>query len=184
MKKILALPGSTRKDSSNWKILNVISNIYSNQLNIEIYDEIDQLPHFNPNVTGDTVPTVIKSFLIKIKNADGIIICTPEYVFSPPAVLKNALEWTVAETVFSYKPTALIVASGLGEKTLESLNLILKTLVQEELPKSSQLLIQGARNKLDERGDISDEKTLHEIRGVVDSLINAIAVGPVTDLSS
>ena len=174
MKKILALPGSTRENSSNWKILNCISNMYSDQLDIEIYGKIDQLPHFDPNVTEGNVPTIVKSFLTKIESADGIIVCTPEYVFSPPAVLKNALEWTVAETVFSYKPTALIVASGLGQKTLESLNLILKTLIQEEIPKSSQLLIQGARNKLNERGEISDEKTLTEIKDIVDSLISTI----------
>jgi hypothetical protein len=41
MKKILALPGSTRENSSIWKILNCISNMYSDQLDIEIYDEID-----------------------------------------------------------------------------------------------------------------------------------------------
>jgi NAD(P)H-dependent FMN reductase len=174
MKKILALPGSTRENSSIWKILNCISNMYSDQLDIEIYDEIDQLPHFNPNLTEDDLPTIIKSFLAKITIAEGIIVCTPEYVFSPPAVLKNALEWTVSETVFSYKPTALIVASGLGEKTLESLSLILKTLIQEEIPKSSELLIQGARNKINARGEISDEKTLTEIKGVVDSLISTI----------
>ena len=174
MKKILALPGSTREDSSNWKILNFISNMYGDKLDIEIYDKIDQLPHFNPNVTDDDVPTIIKSFLAKIKHADGIIVCTPEYVFSPPAVLKNALEWTVAETVFSYKPTALIVASGLGQKTLESLSLILKTLMQEELPKSSQLLIQGVRSKMNEKGEVSDEKTLTEVKGVVDSFIRTI----------
>jgi hypothetical protein len=68
----------------------------------------------------------------------------------------------------------LIVASGLGEKTLESLSLILKTLIQEEIPKSSELLIQGARNKINARGEISDEKTLTEIKGVVDSLISTI----------
>ena len=106
---------------------------------MKIYRDLDKLPHFNPNLKDENnFPLIVKAFFEKIKNADGVLICTPEYVFSPPAVLKNALEWTVSETIFSYKPTALLVASGLGEKTFESLDLILKTLIQEEIPNSSK----------------------------------------------
>jgi chromate reductase, NAD(P)H dehydrogenase (quinone) len=172
-KKIFALSGSTRKNSSNWKFLNIISDLYKDSLEIEIYDQIDELPHFNPDLKEDKIPTIVKEFLDKIDKADGILIFTPEYVFSLPAVLKNALEWTVSETILSYKPMAFIVASSLGDKTFESLDLILKTLVQTEIPTTSKLLIQGTRGKFDATDKISDE-VLNEIKKVVDSLILTI----------
>lgn len=173
-KNIFAICGSTRKNSSNWRILEAISKLFDDRLNIEIYNQLDQLPHFNPSTSNQDISQVVKDLLEKIKNADGIIICTPEYVFSLPGVLKNALEWTVSETIFSYKPTAFIVASGLGEKTFESLDLIMKTLIQVEVPKASKLLVQGSREKVTDTGEISDKETLRAIKNVVDSLISTI----------
>ena len=67
-------------------------------------------------------------FRKSIEEADAVLICTPEYVFSLPGILKNALEWTVSTTVFSDKPTALLTASSSGEKAHESLLLVMKTL--------------------------------------------------------
>jgi chromate reductase len=174
MKKIFALSGSTRTNSTNWKILTLIAEEYREQVSIEIYHDLDKLPHFDPNLKGENIPPIVHEYFEKIKIADGILICTPEYVFSPPAVLKNALEWTVSETILSFKPTALIVASGLGEKTFESLDLILKTLLQEEIPTASKLLIQGARSKIHLEGKFLDEPTFIEIKGVVNSLLKTI----------
>ncbi|MEE9430507.1 MAG: NAD(P)H-dependent oxidoreductase [Melioribacteraceae bacterium] len=135
MKNIFAISGSTRKDSTNWIILKTIKELFKDKLNVEIYDELDKLPHFNPNLVNDEYPKTVRNLISKIDIAEGVIICTPEYVFSLPAILKNALEWTVSETVFSYKPTALIVAASLGEKIFETLDLIVKTLLQEAIPK-------------------------------------------------
>jgi hypothetical protein len=84
------------------------------------------------------------------------------------------LEWTVASTVFSYKPCAFIVASGLGEKTFESLGIIMQTLIQEPVPATSTLLIQGARNKVNEMGRFADSKTEDEISVVMRSFISSM----------
>jgi chromate reductase, NAD(P)H dehydrogenase (quinone) len=164
MKKIFALSGSTRTNSTNWKILTLIAEHYKEQVSVEIYNDLGKLPHFDPNLKGECIPKIVQEFFEKIKTANGILICTPEYVFSPPAVLKNALEWTVSETILSFKPTALIVASGVGEKTFESLDLIL----------TSKLLIQGARSKINAEGKFLDDQTFTEIKFVVDSLIRSI----------
>lgn len=87
-------------------------------------------------------------------------------------MLKNALEWTVSTTLFSYKPFAFIIASASGEKAFESLDLIMKTLLQEPIEENSKLLIKGGRGKINEAGEIMDEKTEMEIRRVVNSLIS------------
>jgi chromate reductase len=83
-------------------------------------------------------------FLSQLAQADAVIICTPEYIFSPPGVLKNALEWTVASSGFSGKSVALIVAATAGEKAFESLQLIMKT-IEARFNEKTMLMIQGTK---------------------------------------
>ena len=170
-KKIVAISGSTRKNSSNERILRVIADLYQEELAVEIYNQLDILPYFNPYLEKESLPVGVINFRNLIEAADGVIICTPEYVFSLPGALKNALEWTVSTTVFSYKPVAFIVAAASGEKAFESLDLILITLVQKEVKASSKLLIQGGKSKINEAGKFTDEKVLDNIKTIVDSLI-------------
>ncbi len=171
MKRILAISGSTRKNSTNWKIIEQVSGLFRDRVIVEIYEDLNRLPHFDPSGKDSELPDIVKGFLAKIDQADGVLISTPEYVFSLPSVLKNALEWTVAETVLSYKPAAFIVASSSGKMAFESLDLILKTLLQQPVPEEAKLLIQGAKGKVDENGRIEDKDILSQIRGVVNSLI-------------
>ena len=111
------------------------------------------LPHFSPDLDGEQVPQAVVEWRQMIAAADGVIICTPEYIFSLPAVLKNAIEWTVSTTVFLDKPVALIVASALGEQTFASLTLIMNT-VGAVVGENAALLIQGTRGRFDDRGQI------------------------------
>ncbi len=171
-KKILAIPGSIRTNSSNESILKFIAQKYYQLLDVEIYYGLDKLPHFNPDMDFDIEHGEVKELRSKIEKADGVLICSPEYVFSIPGALKNAIEWTVSTTVFSHKPVAIIVASGLGEKAYESLILIMTTLYAK-LEADSNLLIAGARAKL-KNNEITDTVTLEQIDKMVSSLINSI----------
>lgn len=171
-KKILAISGSTRKSSSNEAILKAIAHLYHDRLEVDIYNGIDKLPHFNPDQADDP-PAPVKDLQQQLKLADGVIICTPEYVFSLPGSLKNAIEWQVATTIFSQKPVGFIVASASGEKAFESLELILTT-IEAKIPADAKLLIKGARGKIRENGEITDEHTMNSIRTLVDSLVEAI----------
>jgi chromate reductase, NAD(P)H dehydrogenase (quinone) len=173
-RKILAISGSTRKRSTNEIILKTIAALYKDVLNIHFYDGIDQLPHFNPDLDNENVASLVKDFRKLVEEVEGVIICTPEYVFSLPGTLKNALEWTVSTTVFSDKPFAYIVASANGEKAFEALDLIMSTLLQYKIPEKSKLLIKGGKGKVNEKGEIADPKILQEIKEVVDSLILSV----------
>lgn len=169
MTKILAICGSTRSQSTNHAILQMMAEKYSEQAEITLYPSISGLPHFNPDLDQDQdqPPPVVKAFRTAIEAADGVLICTPEYVFSLPGTLKNALEWTVSTTIFSEKPTALIVASGLGEIAFESLRLIMQTLGAAVAPNAA-LHIPGARNKL------SNVHTLQDIDRLMNALTESI----------
>ena len=156
--KILAITGSTRKNSSNFKILKYISDNVKTEFEVEIFEDLAEIPHFNPDLDNENPPENVVSFRNKIIQADGIIICSPEYVFSLPGSLKNALEWCVSTTIFSNKNTGLITASASGEKGHEQLLLIMKTLEAKFLD-NTQHLIQGIRGKINEEGKIINEET-------------------------
>lgn len=161
-KKILAISGSTKANSTNELILRAIAGRYALNLNFEIYNEIAELPHFNPDLDAGGPPAAVEKFRALIENADGVLIATPEYVFSLPGSLKNALEWTVSTVVFSEKPAAFIIAAASGEKAFESLDLILQT-IGARTGENSKLIIKAAKDKLNSDGEIIDEKTLLEI---------------------
>ena len=171
-KKVLAFCGSTRKDSTNLQILQAIEKLTVDNLEFEFYNELTLLPHFNPDLDKEVPPLIVQVLRNKITDADGILICTPEYVFSLPGSLKNMIEWTVSTTIFSNKPTAIITASGLGEKAHESLLLIMKT-IEAKMPSKCQLLIQGARSKVN-AGGITDENTLSKINELIVSFVSII----------
>lgn len=173
-KKIFAISGSTRVNSSNEALLKLLVKLYSDLVEIEIYSQLDKLPHFNPDVGDGHVSETVKVLRSKIDQADGVLICTPEYVFSLPGALKTALEWTVSTSVFTGKPFAFIVASGLGEKAYESLELIMNTILQYKIGDDAKLLIQGARAKLNSDGDVVDKNVRDDLRKLMDSLITQI----------
>src|SRR5688500_6862162 len=104
IKKILALPGTLRAESSSNVVLKIISENLTGSVSFEIYDMIGSLPHFND---AKEVPTAVQDFKNKIRLADGVLICTPEYAFGVPGSLKNALDWTVSSGEFVDKPVAL-----------------------------------------------------------------------------
>jgi chromate reductase len=172
-KKVLAISGSTRKNSSNLQIIKAIKNMAAEKLNIEVYEDLASLPHFNPDLDHDPVPEPVITLRNKIKDADGVLICTPEYVFSLPGSLKNAIEWMVSTTLFSEKPVALITASGLGEKAHESLQLIMKT-IYADFNEATQLHISGARAKVTSDGTITDEPTLRKIKALIEAFVQRL----------
>lgn len=164
--KIVAITGSTRNNSSNYKILKFIAEQIKDLFEVEIFENIDKLPHFNPDLDSETPPQEVVSFRNKIDNADGVIICTPEYIFSLPGSLKNALEWCVSTTVFSNKRTGLITASASGEMGHEQLILIMKTL-EANLKEDTQLLISGIRGKINEKGEITNVETSDNLQNFI-----------------
>ena len=147
MKKILAISGSTKKDSTNNRILVIIKEMYADKAEVEIYDGLSSLPFFNPDLDNENPPIEVTKFREAISQADAVVICTPEYVLSLPGVLKNALEWMVSSSTFSGKPVALITAAASGQKAQESLHLIMKT-IEARFDEDMTLLIQGAKGKI------------------------------------
>lgn len=156
-KNILAIVGSASKGSSNLKLVQYLSSHMQNDFSLEIFDSLSALPHFDPSRTDINTPKEITAIHNAISDADGIIICTPEYIFSMPSGLKNLIEWCVSTTVFSKKPAGLITASAQGEKCHEELKLVMQT-VETVFTEETTLLIQGIKGKIDSEGNIRTEE--------------------------
>lgn len=168
MKNIFVINGSASINSSNQKLIDNIADMTRDSFELTIFNDLKTLPHFDPALSIDNTPKVILDLRQKIKDSDGLLICTPEYVFSIPSGLKNAIEWCVSTTVFSDKPTGLITASANGEKGHEELQLIMKT-VMAVFTKDTTLLIQGVKGKISEQGDIIDIKTKDDLTKFIDA---------------
>jgi len=156
-KKIFVINGSASSDSANKKVIDHFAELTDQIFDLHIFNDLKTLPHFDPELSIANTPPPIIDFRNKIASADGILICTPEYVFSIPSGLKNAIEWCVSTTVFSDKPMGLITASASGQKGHEELQLIMKTLVAKFTP-ATTLLIQGIKGKVNEKGNLTDNK--------------------------
>jgi chromate reductase, NAD(P)H dehydrogenase (quinone) len=170
--KILGIPGSVRNGSSNHKVLKIISGRIPSHIEFSIYDALGNLPHFDGS---ENPPTAIADFLQRVRDADGIVICTPEYAFGVPGTLKNALDWTVGGGEFSGKPVVYITAATSGEHAHESLGKIL-TAIDTRIPRGGSLLISGIRGKLNAEGNFTDPELLLKVQSVVDSLLHVIDI--------
>jgi chromate reductase, NAD(P)H dehydrogenase (quinone) len=170
--RIIAINGSTRTQSTNGQLLHAIAALYADTFELEIFNGLTGIPHFNPDLDNDTPPEAVAAFRKLIKDADGVLICTPEYAMGVPGSLKNALDWTVSSTVFSQKPTALITASSVGQKGHAAL---METLLVIEcaVPETSTLVIPFVKTKIKDN-TISDTTTLAQVKDVINSLIHTV----------
>jgi NAD(P)H-dependent FMN reductase len=164
--KILALPGSLRANSSSNVILTAMVAMIPSSVEVEIYEGIGTLPHFNDAATA---PDTVEDFRSKISTSDVVLICTPEYAFGVPGSLKNALDWTVASGEFIDKPVGLVTASSNGEKGHAALLLILEAL-SAKIIEGATLLISFVRAKVDKEGNVKDPITIKSLQSVASSL--------------
>ena len=167
MKNVLAIAGSLRSGSTALKVIKTIAQF--GIFNVEIFNGLEEIPPFNPD-KKDNVPKQVVEFRQKLQAADGVIICSPEYVFAVPGALKNAIDWTVSSGEFYGKAVSIIVASTSGEKAFESLQLITKTLMARI--ENTCLLISGAKSKFDNSDKLTDLSILEMLKGVTVSLNN------------
>ena len=172
--QILAISGSLRSNSSNTAILHAVANLAPENVIIQQFEGLGNFPHFSPGI--DENNSFITDFRRKIEAADGVIICTPEYAFGIPGVLKNALDWIVSTGELNGKPVAAISASPLnsgGDKALASLLLTLTALGTTK-NESSSLSIPNIKSKLDATGTNTDEQLTESLTRILDNLLNLI----------
>ncbi len=171
--KILAISGSTRKTSSNLNLIKAIADLASETFTVNIFDRLSDLPHFNPDLDNENIPEQVTEFRRQLREADGILICTPEYAIGVPGTLKNAIDWTVSSMEFSKKPVALITASLSGETAHNSL-LGTLLIIEAKMTNNTQLLISFIKTKVNDDSKITDKETLNSVTRLIQSLTEII----------
>ena len=165
-KNVIAISGSTRENATSNDLIKSISDLYTEQFNITMYEGIASLPHFNPDDDNENVAQEVADFRMQIQQADGILICTPEYAHAVPGTLKNAIDWTVSSADFYQKPTALITASTDGSFGHKAMLEILKAIGADNA-ENLQLLISFIKTKVSKQGIIHAE-TLAAVKKLMD----------------
>ncbi len=173
MKNIFAISGSLREGSSNHNILQFLGEMMPVGTNYTIYNGLRDIPAFDPGIDNESPAVPVSDLRKKLSQADGIIICTPEYAFGVPGALKNALDWTVSSGSFSGKPTSLITASTGGENAHEAMIKILGA-IDAKLTPETTLLIQFVRSKMDADGNISDPDTSQKLQNLIKTFIHSL----------
>jgi chromate reductase len=110
---ILGIAGSLRRDSYNRAVLMSSLGLVPESSRIDVFDELGQIPLFNQDQER-TPPALVADFKTKIRMADAILFVTPEYNYSVPGVLKNAIDWAsrpYGDSAWEGKPVAVMGAS-------------------------------------------------------------------------
>lgn len=128
--KLLAISGSARRLSTNTALLKVLAEVAPDGVEVSIFDGVGDLPVFSPDREGPDTPPEVADFIDLIRQADGLIVASPEYVRTLPGGLKNAIDWLVSSDAIIAKPAAIVHGSHRGDDMLATLRTVLGTVTE------------------------------------------------------
>ncbi len=174
--KVRGICGSLRQGSLNRAVLNAAIELAPAGMKIEPLEWAD-LPVYNADDDGDKTPASAKAFKEAIRVADGILIISPEYNYSIPGGLKNAIDWASREKqgtpqCFTDKPVAIMGASPGNIATARMqyhLRQVFVFLDARVLTKP-EVMIGQAASKVDANGKLTDEATRSVIKAQMEAL--------------
>ncbi len=171
--RVLGIAGSLRESSYNRGALRAAVELAPEGVTIETFD-INGIPPFNQDDEGSP-PEIVTEFKQKIREADAIIFSTPEYNYSLPGVLKNAIDWAsrpYGDSAWNGKPAAIMGASPGAIGTARAQYDLRKVMVFLNMFPINQpeVMIGKAGEKFDADGNLTDEKTREFIAKLVSNL--------------
>ena len=171
---ILGFAGSLRKQSYNRALLSAANEVAPEDATLEIFD-LEGIPPFNQDLE-DKPPEKVKDFKVKIRAADAILIVTPEYNYSIPGVLKNAIDWAsrpYGDNAFEGKAVAVMGASiGMLGTARAQYDLRRSFVFLNMYPMNQpEVMVPFAQDKIDSNGRVTDEKTRKKIRELLEGLV-------------
>jgi len=171
---VLGISGSLRKASYNTAALRAAQELAPEGMSIEIAS-IAEIPHYNGDVQALGFPTAVTALGDKMRAADAVLIASPEYNYSIPGVLKNAIDWLsrLEHQPFIGKPIGMIGASmGILGASRAQYHLRQSFVFLDALPMNKpEVFIAQAQNKFDADGRLTDEPT----RGFLRTNLTALA---------
>ena len=173
--RILGIAGSLRRESYNRAALRAAAQLAPEGAAMEIF-ELDGIPGFNQD-DEQNPPAKVVELKRRIRQADAILFVTPEYNYSVPGVLKNAIDWAsrpYGDSAWDGKPAAIMGASIGNIGTARAQYHLRQTMVFLNMFPLNQpeVMIGNAAERFDAQGNLADETTKDYIRKLLQSLID------------
>lgn len=173
--RILGIAGSLRRQSYNRGALRATTELVPEGATIEIF-EIDGIPGFNQDEEQNP-PAKVVELKKRIREADAILFVTPEYNYSVPGVLKNAIDWAsrpYGDSAWNGKPAAIMGASVGSIATARAQYHLRQIMVFLNMFPVNQpeVMIGNASEKFDDQGNLTDETTKDFIRQLLQNLVD------------
>ena len=172
--KILGIVGSLRKGSFNKALMRLALELVPDGAQLEVFD-LEGIPPFSQDFEAQP-PERVKEFKIKIRAADAILIATPEYNYSVPGILKNAIDCAsrpYGDNAFDGKPVALMGASiGMLGTARAQYHLRQSFVFLNMFPiNRPEVMVAFADKKVDQSGNLTDETTRKLVKQLVENLV-------------
>jgi chromate reductase len=172
--KILGFVGSLRKGSYNKALMRAAVELVPDDATIEVFD-LAGIPPFNQDLENQP-PQAVRDFKAKIRSADALLIASPEYNYSIPGVLKNAIDAAsrpYADKVFDGKPVAIMSASvgrlgGARAQYHLRQSFVFLNMYPINHP---EVMLPFAEQNIDENGNLTNEETRKLIRELLEELV-------------
>lgn len=171
MLKFIGLVGTNSKKSTNRQLLQYMQKHFADKAEIELI-EIKDIPIFN-KPSDMQVPEIVKEIAAKIEAADGVIIGTPEYNHSIPAVLMSALAW-LSYGIYPLlgKPVMITGASygtlGSSRAQLQLRQILDSPELKASVMPGSEFLLSHSLQAFDKNGDLIDLETIQKLDALFD----------------
>lgn len=172
---ILGIAGSLRSGSINRAALRAAQNLLPEGVRLEVF-ELDGIPPFNQDEESRP-PAKVAEFKARIRAADAILFVTPEYNYSIPGVLKNAIDWAsrpYGDSAWEGKPAAIMGASIGATGTARAQYHLRQVFVFLNIHALNrpEVMISNAPQGFDEHGVLTDESTKEHIRNLLRALVD------------
>ena len=172
--RVLGIAGSLRHASFNRGLIRAARELAPEGVLVEPYDKLEKIPFFNQDVEDEGDPPPVRDLKEKVREADAVLIATPEYDYAIPGVLTTALDWALrSPSPLRHKPVGIVGASpgrvgtARGQMVLRQILLHAPAYVMPE----PQMLISNARERFDDNGDLIDEQTRERMRRFLVALV-------------
>jgi chromate reductase, NAD(P)H dehydrogenase (quinone) len=171
---ILGIAGSLRKASYNRGVLRAAQQLVPEGAKIELF-ELDGIPAFNQDEETNP-PTRVTELKERVRAADAILFSTPEYNYSIPGVLKNAIDWAsrpYGDNAWNEKPVAVMGASVGAVGTARAQYHLRQSFVFLNMRPTNgpEVMIGNAAQRFDEQGNFKDEASKELIRKMLVDLV-------------
>lgn len=171
--KILTIVGSIRSGSFNKRLAQATAKIAPERFTFEMAS-IDEIPLYNDDVFQNGFPDAVARLREQISEADAVLLVTPEYNFSIPGVLKNAIDWVSRppDQPFDEKPVAIMGASRgkLGTARVQyHLRQVLVAL-NARVVNRPEVFIGSVHTQLDDENNFTDDTTAKFVNKLLLSL--------------